>query len=93
MRKYVRRRFRFLQSALSVSPGSDSTDALVSSFCDNSFQSVYKFEKSRLRANTVHVLYQHKTKTINLSESFIRGDNIISTQNQCPNLAQFTYEK
>ena len=37
---------------LSVSPGSDSTDALVSSFCDNSPQSVYKLAKSRSRANT-----------------------------------------
>ena len=45
----------FLQSVLSVSPGSDSTDALVSSFCDNSPQSVYKLAKSRLRANTVNI--------------------------------------
>ena len=43
----------FLQSVLSVSPGSDSTDALVSWFCDNSPQSVYKLAKSRSRANTV----------------------------------------
>ena len=42
----------FLQSVLSVSPGGDSTDALVSSFCDNSPQSVYKLVKSRSRANT-----------------------------------------
>ena len=35
-------------------PGSDSTDALVSSFCDNSPQSVYKLAKSRSRANTVY---------------------------------------
>ena len=44
----------FLQSVLSVSPGSDSTDALVSWFCDNSPQSVYKLAKSRSRANTAH---------------------------------------
>ena len=43
----------FLPSVLSVSPGSDSTDALVSWFCDNSPQSVYKLAKSRSRANTV----------------------------------------
>ena len=42
----------FLKSVLSVSPGSDSTDALVSWFCDNSPQSVYKLAKSRSRANT-----------------------------------------
>ena len=44
----------FLQSVLSVSPGGDSTDALVSWFCDNSPQSVYKLAKSRSRANTDH---------------------------------------
>ena len=43
---------KFLQSVLSVSPGSDSTDASVSSFCDNSPQSVYKLAKLRSRANT-----------------------------------------
>ena len=48
-------------SVLSVSPGSDSTDALVSWFCDNSPQSVYKLAKSRSRANTemVHSLGSH----------------------------------
>ena len=46
----------FLQSVLSVSPGSDSTDALVSWFCDNSPQSVYKLAKSCARANTAHYL-------------------------------------
>ena len=56
----------FLQSVLSVSPGGDSTDALVSSFCDNSPQSVYKLMKSRSRANTVSVficLYNGNTLT------------------------------
>ena len=42
----------FLQSVLSVSPGSNSTDALVSWFCDNSPRSVYKLAKSCSRANT-----------------------------------------
>ena len=42
----------FLPSVLSVSPGSDSTDALVSWFCVNSPQSVYKLAKSRSRVNT-----------------------------------------
>ena len=37
---------------LSVSPGSDSADALVSWFCDNSPQSVYKLAKLHSRANT-----------------------------------------
>ena len=36
-----------------VSAGSDSADALVSWFCDNSPQSVYKLATSRSRANTV----------------------------------------
>ena len=44
---------KFLHSVLSVSPVSDSTDALVSWFCDNSPQSVYKLVKSCSRANTV----------------------------------------
>ena len=44
---------KFLQSVLSVLPGSDRTDALVSWFCDNSPQRVYKLAKSRSRANTV----------------------------------------
>ena len=43
---------RIYSAVLSVSPGSDSTDALVSWFCDNSPQSVYKLAKSRSRANT-----------------------------------------
>ena len=43
----------FLQSVLSISPGSDSADALVSWFCNNSPQGVYKLAKSRSRANTV----------------------------------------
>ena len=39
----------FLQSVLSVSPGSDSTDALVSWFCDNSPQSVYKLKNTGMK--------------------------------------------
>ena len=46
---------KFLHSVLSVLPVSDSTDALVSWFCDNSPQSVYKLVKSCSRANTVKV--------------------------------------
>ena len=42
----------FLLSVLSVLPVSDSTDALVSWFCDNSPQGVYKLAKSCSRANT-----------------------------------------
>ena len=37
---------------LTVSPGSDRSHALVSWFCDNSPQSVYKCAKSHSRANT-----------------------------------------
>ena len=44
---------------LSVSPGSNSTDALVSWFCDNSPQSVYKLAKSCSRANTASHLTCH----------------------------------
>ena len=43
----------FLQSVLSVSPGSDSTDALVSSFCDNSPQSVYKLAKCQISSKVL----------------------------------------
>ena len=50
----------FLQSVLSVSPGSNSTDALVSWFCDNSPPSVYKLAKSRSRANTARTYMQDK---------------------------------
>ena len=46
----------FLRSLLSVSPGSNRSDALVSWFCDNWPQSVYKLAKSRSRANTEWVL-------------------------------------
>ena len=51
---YVVASDKFLQSLLNVSPCSDSTDVLVSWFCDNSPQSVYKLVKSRSRANTVY---------------------------------------
>ena len=37
---------KFLRSVLSISPSSNSADALVSWFCDNSPQSVYKLAKS-----------------------------------------------
>ena len=49
---------KFLQSVLIVSPGSESTDALVSWFCDNLPQSVYKLATSRSRVNTVQVTTQ-----------------------------------
>ena len=51
---YVVASDKFLQSVLSVLPCSDSTDMLVSWFCDNSPQSVYKLVKSRSRTNTVY---------------------------------------
>ena len=44
----------FLLSVLSVSPGSDSADALVSWFCDKWPHSVYKLTKLRSRANTAY---------------------------------------
>ena len=47
---------KFLRSVVSDSRGSDSEDALVSSFCDNLPQSVYKLAKSRSRANTAESL-------------------------------------
>ena len=43
---------KFFRSVLRFSPGSNSADALVSWFCDNSPQSVYKLAKFHLRKNT-----------------------------------------
>ena len=46
------RQISLVSIVFDVSPGSDSVDALVSWFCDNSPQSVYKLAKSHSTANT-----------------------------------------
>ena len=59
---------KFLRSVLSVSPGSNSTNTLVSWFCDNSPQSVYKLAKSHSRENTEFIWEGLQSHTFHLGD-------------------------
>ena len=48
---------------------------------------IFSLKYALAQMQVIDVLYQHKIQTVNLLESFLMGDNIITARNQHPSLA------